>query len=184
MGLALRAEPRPPQPLQRRAAVQTRRHGDAAMPARPMVRATAGIEVTPRPALALVPRRRRATRLVVLACSVVVLAMLGAAAFQTLLAQRQLELDRLDQSIGDAREQYEQLRRERAELRSPGRLADVAAEIGMVPATESRFMDLDPAAVAAVQESLGASEAANAGSRTDDPLAEFGAVKALVGGAP
>lgn len=168
-------------PLQRRgAAVQTRRHATTAGP-RPMVRATVGIQATQRPALTLVPRRRRAARLVVVACTVVVLAMLGAAAFQTLLAQRQLEIDRLEQGIDTTREDYEMLRRERAELRSPARLAQLATEMGMVPATQSEFMALSPDVIVAVQQSAGHLAGGDAGVE-DDPLAEFRVVKSVAWG--
>src|SRR5688500_10080981 len=83
----------------------------AAAGPRPMVRATVGIVASPvRPSLTVVPRRRRAARLLAFLCVVIVASMLGAAAFQTLLAKRQLELDRLDQEIAAARENYDVLR--------------------------------------------------------------------------
>ena len=146
-----------------------------------MVRATAGIRTAPRPTLTVVPRRRRAARLVAVLCAIVVLAMAGAAAFQTLLAQRQLEIDRTEQGIANAREEYEQLRRERAELRSPGRLAAMASEMDMVAATESSFMTIDPEVVAVVQSSSGRLDGSDVLVETD-PLAQFRTVKGVAWG--
>jgi cell division protein FtsL len=144
-----------------------------------MVRATIGIQASPpRPNLVVVPRRRRAMRMLVVVAAVVVLAMLGAAAFQTLLAQRQLELDRLDQDVGAARERYEVLRQERAELRSPQRLAEIAAGAGMVPAKQSTFVRLSPELIATVQESVGPLSWSTA-AEDPDPLDQFRLVKSL-----
>ena len=42
-------------------------------------------------------------------------------------------------------------RTQRAELRSPGRLAEEAAKLGMVPATQTEFVSLDADDVATVQ---------------------------------
>jgi hypothetical protein len=145
-----------------------------------MVRATVGIHASPapRPTLSVVPRRRRTARLLAAMCAVVGLAMLGAAAFQTQLARRQLELDRLDQAVVAAREQYEVLRQERAELRSPERLAGVATAAGMVSTKQSTFVPLSPDLVAVVQESVGALVASSAAESTD-PLDQFRIVKSL-----
>jgi cell division protein FtsL len=145
-----------------------------------MVRATVGIVASPapRPALTVVPRRRRAARLLGVLCALVVLAMLGAASFQTQLAQRQLELDRLDQEIVDAREQYEILRQERAELRSPQRLAGIATAAGMIPTKQSSFVPLSPELMAVVQESIGGLGDGATGD-SSDPLEQFRVVKSL-----
>lgn len=148
---------------------------------RRLVKTTVGIEASPRPSLTVVPRRRRAARLVVVLCAFVVVAMAGAAAFQTLLAQRQLDIDRTEQGIEDAREEYEQLRRERAELRSPGRLAAMASEMGMVAATESSFMTIDPQVIAVVQSSSGRRTGIDEVTESD-PLAQFRIVKSVAWG--
>ncbi len=156
MGAAARAHALPLERRtpERRPSVQTRRHGVSVGP-RQMVRATVGIEASPRPSLMLVPRRRRAARLAVVLSVLVVSAMLGAAAFQTQLAQRQLELDQLDSDISSAREQYEVLRRQRSELRSPARLAEIAAQNGMEPADDTEFTTISPEVYAIVQEATG-----------------------------
>jgi cell division protein FtsL len=110
-----------------------------------MVRATVGIR-TPDRHLVVVPepRGRRFAGFAVVASVVLGLAMLGAAAFQTQLAQRQVQLDQLDSDIEAGREQYESLRRQRSELRSPARLGEVAAANGMVPANDSAVMQISP----------------------------------------
>jgi len=154
----------------------------AATSPRPLVRATAGIEVDPHPPLRLVPRRRRAARFAGVVCALVVLTMLGAAAFQTQLARRQVQLDQLDQDIRSAREQYDQLRRERAELRSPSRLAGIASDIGMVAATQTEFIVMSPDVLAEVQESAGSLDPAD--GNESDPLQQFRAVKSITDGTP
>jgi cell division protein FtsL len=153
---------------------------------RPMVRATVGIIASPapRPSLTVVPRRRRAARLLAFVCVVIVAAMLGAASFQTLLAQRQLELDKLDQEIAAAREGYEVLRQERAELRSPQRLAGIAGAVGMIPAKQNSFVPLSPELMAVVQESVGPLALDGPSGASDDPLDQFRLVKSLTPDAP
>lgn len=143
-----------------------------------MVRATQGIEADSRPALRLVPRHRRATRWAVVVCTLIAVAMAGAAAFQTQLAQRQVQLDRIESEIQAARQQYEQLRRERAELRSPARLSEVAQSMGMVPASANGFMVISAEVVATVRESAG-TLGADAGRRSGDQLAQFRQVKSV-----
>lgn len=140
-------------PLERRTpSVSTRRHNVAGP--RVMLRATAGIEAS-RPSLVLVPRRRRATHVAVLVSVLVGLAMLGAAAFQTQLAQRQLVLDQLDAQIDESYSQYEALRLERSQLRSPERLAGIAAANGMEASNDVGFRTVSPDVEMVVQQSTG-----------------------------
>jgi len=175
MAMAARAERAP--------VVRTRVHADGA-PARPMVRATAGVSAGPAERqLALVPRRRRAASVVVLIVAFVFGSMLAAAAFQTQLARRQLTLDHLDRDIRSGQEQYSELRRERAELRSPGRLAAAASALGMQPTTRTEFMVLSPEVIAAVQQSAGG--VFEPGVVSDDTaFDQFKTVKSVAGGAP
>ena len=109
--------------------------------------------------------------------------MLGAAAFQTQLASRQLTMDTLDRDIRNAHETYDVLRRERAELRSPGRLSEEAIKLGMVPATQTEFVQLDADLVAVVQRS-GADSSADVDSSIDEEFERYADVKAEAGGAP
>ncbi len=164
--------------------VRSRVHGGGAADARVMVKRTAAVaHVAPRPQLVVVPRRRRTARLVAAGCTVVFALMLGAAAFQTQLARRQLTMDTLDRDIRQAHERYDVLRRERAELRSPGRLATEAEKLGMVPATQTEFVTLDPDVVATVQRS-GAHGSGDAVTTVAEEFEQYADVKAEAGGAP
>lgn len=179
MGLAARVVPAP-NPADRRV-VATRRHGVEAP--RALVRATHGVRVTGVPTLVVVPRRRRAVGLAVVLSSMIGASMLGAAAFQTQLARRQLELDRLDGEISAQRDQYDVLRRERAELRSPARLSEVASSTGMVPARDNSIDSIGIDVLVAVKQSTGLLDR----SKLDDGsalLEQFRVVKALTNGQP
>ncbi len=144
MALAARSE--------RAAAVRARVHGGGAADARAMVKRTAPVaHIQPERRLTLVPRRKRNARLIAAASVVVFGLMMGAAAFQTQIARRQLTLDSLDRDIRSGRDRYEVLRRERAELRSPGRLSTEAAALGMEPASQTEFVQMGSDEVATVQ---------------------------------
>jgi cell division protein FtsL len=142
-----------------------------------MVRATVGITASSRPSLALVPKHRRTAWVAVAASIVVGTAMLASAAFQTRLAQSQLELDRLDREISASREAYESLRRERAELRSPGRLSEIAEATGMVTTDDVEYMTIDPATLAVVAQATGGIDMNGYGDT--ELLEQFREVKAV-----
>ncbi|MFZ4719642.1 MAG: hypothetical protein ACOYMR_09470 [Ilumatobacteraceae bacterium] len=164
--------------------VRSRVHGGASE--RAMVKSTASVaHLAParRPKLVVVAPQRRTARWVVVGAVVMCSLMLGAAAFQTQLARRQLTLDTLDRKIREAHEQYDVLRRERAELRSPGRLAEQAAALGMVPATQTQFVTLDPKLIAAVQRT-GVAPSGHRVTSIEDEFAAYAAVKAQAGGVP
>ncbi len=66
---------------------------------------------TAKPALSVVPRRRRWPAVIAaIVWSLVVLGLLGAAVFHTQLAERQLRLDRLDRQVAVERERFDELR--------------------------------------------------------------------------
>ena len=92
-------------------------------------------------------------------------------------------MDTMDRDIRTAHETYDVLRRERAELRSPGRLAAEAGKLGMVPATQTEFVQLDAEVVAAVQRS-GAEGSGDAVTSIDEEFEQYADVKAEAGGAP
>lgn len=163
-------------------AVRSRVHaGDGA---RVMVKRTAAVaHLAPQPQLALVPRRRRTARLIAAVCTPVFALMLGAAAFQTQLASRQVRLDTIDREIRAAYDQYDTMRRERAELRSPGRLAVEAAAIGMVPATQTQFVALDPDVIATVQRAGVATDTSDS-TGLGEEFQQYADVKAQSGSAP
>jgi hypothetical protein len=149
--------------------------------ARPMVRSTAGVSIVARPQLAVVPRRRRTARLITVAAFFASMLMLGAAAFQTQLARRQVELDRVDRQIRIVKADFNNLRAQRAELRSPARLAASGSVLGMATAIKTDFITIDPEVVAAVQESAGG--VFDPGTGSEDPVFdEFKIVKSVAGG--
>ncbi len=146
-------------------------------------RAAAREKAVQRPRLEVVPPRRRALGIAVAACVVLFALLLGAVAFQTQLAQNQLALDKTERAVRDARERYDILRRQRAQLRSPNRLAVEAERLGMVPAETGELMTIDPGTVAAVQAAAsGLPE--NVFDDQGSSLDQFGDVKAVTGGAP
>lgn len=148
--------------------------------ARAMVKRTAP---TPVPRLAVVPRRRRAARLVTAISVVVVGLMLGAAAFQTQIARRQMSLDQLDRALSEGRDRYERLRQERSELRSPGRLMQEAAAIGMEPASQTEFVTVSPDDVAIVQRT-GAVETARPQTEIEEQFEQYADFKAQAQAGP
>lgn len=143
-------------------------------------------EATATPSLTVVPRPRRWPALLAgLAWSLVFLGLLGAAVFHTQLAGRQLRLDQLDRQVTVERERFDELRYERAELRSPIRLASAASELGMYRGRASTFVSVAPEAVA---RQLAAAGPIGAGAVRivihTDPLDQFRAVKSVSEGEP
>ena len=138
--------------------------------------------------LAVVPGRRRfawfAVTLTVLVSSV----MMGAVLLHTRIAERQLEIDRLERSVRQAQEDFDVLRAERAELRSPTRLAEQAVGLGMGPGSESQFVAVDPMVLAitiARTGELPASDEFVPGSTARlEPLDQFRLVKSVSSEAP
>lgn len=164
--------------------IRLRQHADALGPDAPLIKATAGVAIARRPPqLSVVPLRRRTARTVTFISAFVFALMLGAAGFQTQVAARQLQLDRLDRDLRTAENQYDALRQQRSELRSPGRLTQAATALGMVEAKETNFMTISPEVVAAVQLSVGTDLAATATTKDDD-LTRFEHVKAATGANP
>jgi len=173
MATALRAE--------RHIVVRDRMHADGGVMARPMVRSTVGVSIVTRPQLAVVPRRRRTARMVGVAAFFASCLMLGAAAFQTQLARRQVELDKVDRQIRIVKADFNNLRAQRAELRSPARLAASGSVLGMGLATKTDSVTIDPDVVAAVQQSAGG--VFDPGTESQDPVFdEFKIVKSVAGG--
>jgi cell division protein FtsL len=150
--------------------------------ARPMIRSTFGVAVVPsRPQLTVVRRRRRTARFVAVGAFFVSSVMLGAAAFQTQLARRQVELDHADRQIRAARTNFNELRRQRAELRSPQRLATIGSSLGMLAGTKTEFMEISPEVIAEVKQSAGGVFDAEI-EAVDPVFEEFKVVKSIAGG--
>ena len=145
-----------------------------------------GARAAARPALTVVPRRRRwPAMLAGLAWSLVFVGLLGAAVFHTQLAERQLRLDRIDRQVAAERERFDELRYERAELRSPVRLATAASELGMRRGRVTTFVSVTPDAVARQLAAAGpiGDNAVRIVIHTD-PLDQFRAVKSVTEATP
>jgi cell division protein FtsL len=73
-------------------------------------------------------------------------ALFGVAVSHALLIEGQAELDTLDDQVAAEQDRYERLRLERAQLDSPDRILDEAAQMGMVPADDVTWLTPDQAA--------------------------------------
>lgn len=139
-----------------------------------------------RPRLSVVPRRPRWPAVAGGGVLVAVMvAMLGAAVFHTQLAERQLRIDELEQQVQAERARFDELRRDRAVLRSPQRIADEANALGMVTGENSRFIQVDAMALARQLAAAGATEDdTNRVIVETGPLDQFRDVKSVSVGQP
>jgi cell division protein FtsL len=133
------------------------------------------------PRLIVVPRRRRTARLAAAAFTIVFLLMLGVVAFQTQLAQNQLELDRTEQKLDLERSRTRDLRRESAVLRAPERIAAEAQKLGLVP-TSSRDFLVIPADVFALVDVAAGDALDDVMTRESDAFRDYQETKQLVTG--
>jgi hypothetical protein len=138
------------------------------------------------PALRVVNSRQRwpavAGGIVLLA---VMAAMLGAAVFHTQLAERQLEIDQLERQVQEERARFDELRRDRAVLRSPQRIADEAGALGMMPGETSRFIAVDPMQLAMQLAASGVTDDNTSSVIIETgPLDQFRDVKSVSVGQP
>jgi hypothetical protein len=161
------------------------------MPAIPLIRdipprRRVAASATTRPSLVVMERRRRwPALLAVVLWTTVFLGLLGAAVFHTQLAGRQLRIDRLERSVAAERERFDELRYQRAELRSPVRLAAAASELGMQRGDATEFVDIAPDALARQIASAGVIDERAVQITIDtDPLDQFRAVKSVTGETP
>lgn len=129
------------------------------------------------PPLTVVPGRRRAAGFVVTLSVLIVGLMLGAAVLHTQLAERQLHIDRLDRAVREAEDRFDVLRRQRAELRAPNRLATEARRLGMVPANVTEFVEIDGSTLAIAIAATGRSSADGVRLDRREPLDQFVLVK-------
>ena len=132
----------------------------------------------PKPDLRIVPRPRVAYNAALVLGFVVVVLMLGTVVLHTRLAERQGEIDQLEAAVTDAREQFDVLRQQRAELRSPTRLAIEARNYGMVPTPRTDFVTVDPLTLAEVIAAAGIVDDVTGAIATEDPLDQIRRVKA------
>lgn len=140
------------------------------------------------PQLAVVEGRRRFAWFAVTLSVMIGAIMIGALTLHTRISERQLRIDNLERSVRHAQTDFDILRAERAELRSPTRLAERARELGMVPGDESTFVPVDPTIYAVLIATTGEvpiAEAIGAGANTRlEPLDQFRLVKSASSEAP
>jgi hypothetical protein len=108
----------------------------------------------------------------------VVALMLAAVVLHTRLTERQLEIDRVEQEVVEARERFDVLRSQRAELRNPARLATKSTEFGMIVAPNTQFVGIDGRALAQVIAAAGTLDDLANSVDHEDPLEQFRRVKA------
>jgi cell division protein FtsL len=132
--------------------------------------------------VARVVTRRDATngmrRVIMVSASIAVLAimvMFLVVAFQTRIAETQMKIDKINSQIQAERDRYDALRLERSALRDPARLVVEATAMGMIPGTGTDFTTVEPTSGGVDPEYM---------SDSEDPLENYGAVKALIGGQP
>jgi len=125
-----------------------RRDGHAGM-------AEASAVLEQRPTLYVVPRRRLAANAAAVVVVIVGVLMLSAVVLHTRLAERQLQIDRLEREVSNSHEVFDTLRQQRAELRSPTRLAAESTRLGMFAAPQTEFVSVDPYALAQILATTG-----------------------------
>ncbi len=87
-------------------------------------------------------RERRARIGVRSAVAAVIAAVLIVVGFHVLMAEGQMQLDRLDVATKTEQQRYEALRLKYAERSSPEAVIDRANAIGMIPATSQRYLSV------------------------------------------
>lgn len=159
-----------------------------AMPLRHATRSRRPARAESRRPLALVPARRRVAWFAVLLTVLVSAVMMGAIGLHTRIAERQLEIDELERSVRAAQEEFDVLRSQRAELRSPTRVAAEAEAIGMVIGSESQFVAVDPMTLAVTIARTGQmpidDEIVVGSDQLLEPLDQFRLVKEVSSEAP
>lgn len=142
----------------------------------------------PRPTLSVVPARRRVAWFAVTLTLLISVVMMLAVGLHTRIAERQLAIDQLERGVRNAQEEFDVLRAQRAELRSPTRLATRATEIGMVVGSESDFVAIDPMVLAVTIARTGQVPTADqiivGADQQLEPLDQFRLVKRVASEAP
>jgi cell division protein FtsL len=138
----------------------------------------------PKPKLEVVQRRRFAW-FAVTTTVMISIVMVGAVLLHTRIAERQLEIDRLERAVRQEQESFDLQRARRAELRSPARLAELAAPLNMVAGAESTFVPVQPMMLAITIARTGTlpTDVGIAADRLA-PLDQFRLVKAVGAEAP
>lgn len=90
--------------------------------------------------------------------------------FQTVIAEQQLQLDKVSTDVRLARQHYNELRQQRAELRSPDYLRAQAIILGMWPGSGAKFEEIPADVVTMVLASTGDMDDSIALPRKSDEL--------------
>lgn len=125
------------------------------------------------------PVRGRAAGALVLTAVAAIILMLGAAVLHVQLAERQFRIDTLAREVRAEQARFATLRSERAELRSPNRLADAARRLGMNPAQPTEFVEIDPMDLARTIAASGQLPIEGSTLQGANPLDQFRTVKIL-----
>jgi hypothetical protein len=128
--------------------------------------------------LRVVPRRRLAANFAALAVVLLGVLMLSAVVLHTRLAERQRQVDRLEQQVEVQHELFDILREQRAVLRSPTRLANESGDLGMFAPPDSDFVQIDPWTVAQIIAATGSTAALDGLLIDDDALEQVRRVRA------
>ena len=134
-----------------------------------------------RPELRLVPQPRAAANAVILLVVMIAGLMLAAVVLHTRLADRQLEIDRLEDEVASSLERFDLLRQQRAELRSPNRLAQASADFGMSASPDTEFVEVDSATLAQVLSAAGIVDERTGDVDRSDPLQQIQRVREAEG---
>ena len=130
-----------------------------------------------RPQLRAIPRPSTTANAMFALVGMIGVLMLAAVVLHTRLADRQLEIDRLQSEVTAAHERFDVLRQQRAELSSPNRIALEAQSMGMLSSTDSNFLELDAASFAEVVVAVGAGSTTAVFTRDDAPLDQLRRVR-------
>lgn len=134
-----------------------------------------------RPELRLVPQPRAAANAVIILVTIIAGLMLAAVVLHTRLSDRQLEIDRLEAEVTSSLERFDLLRQQRAELRSPNRLAQASADFGMRPSPDTEFVEVDSATLAQVLSAAGTVDERPGAVDRSDPLQQIQRVREAEG---
>jgi len=134
-----------------------------------------------RPELRLVPQPRAAANALILLVAMIACLMLAAVVLHTRLADRQLEIDRLEAEVTTSLQRFDLLRQQRAELRSPNRLTQASADLGMRAASGTKFIEVDAASLAAVLATAGTIDEQSGEVDRSDPLEQIQRVREAEG---
>jgi hypothetical protein len=109
-------------------------------------------------------RERRARMGVRLAVTSVIAAVLIVVGFHVMMAEGQLQLDRLDHATSVEQQRYEALRLKFAKQSTPEAIIDRAENLGMIPATSMRYVSA-PGLTAEAAKSAGTDATASSLAR-------------------